>query len=1368
MRLGRRGARRGWLRRPSFRSLLCSILFVAALLPAAPIALGEGKDPGNEVVVVPPPPPPPVLSGSLRQQVDPSGAAQPLLDPPVSTFDLGTDPTEAIKSLIEDAKANDANTNVFQINGTDHLLQVFAKPVNYQDKDGNWTPISTDLVSDGKGGLQNSANAFTTDFPEKLSTSTPVVVTLPKGSFSFSLEGSVGSSIVQVDPSTLAYTGVLDGVDLTYTATALGYLETLTLASADAAKSLVFDLSSSDLTFRLEKTGEISILSGEDVVATVPAPSALDSSDVPATGAASYALTDLGGGSYTLGLTVDQAFLDAAKYPVTVDPPTVTLYPAKDAYVDEAYPDTSYTTSTVLLVGNPGSGIRNPFVEFGLSSYKLANRTVISGHTYLWATAVGSGPTDDVKARQVLDSWTSPTYNNQPSVNTNVIAAEASGSVNTWYDFNTTDFNQNIIDLTIGTANDGLRFGTTSGSNNTRTFASSETTLSGAQPQLVLYYNDPPPAPTLAYPLDAKVFSYSSPTLSITSIPTDNNGDDVDVNYQISETSDFASITVSSGWIADKNWTVPAGNLLDGKAYYWRVQSWDVCGPGDNDMCQMMGRDHFASGSRTFTLALDHYGMETNWPMWTDHLGNGMTLAVNEASGNLNLSYPLDSIPTPVGNLDLGLAYNHQDGADNGLGQGWWISAGPASDPRELPSKLIDVDNGDAKKIILRDGDEQYFSKVQDASTNIYSGSGSATVLKNGDGTYLYSTASGGQYTFSSSGTLVSASPATNTSTTKTFSYVFSSNGHLQTITDPMGRVITLTWITNDTKLQKIVTWDSREWDFAYDPTLTDMIKTVTDPEGGVVTFGYNATPRRLTSVTDGAGYQTSVVYGSIPQGVPKAQVANVTDAGYGSADRTEFVYNGPYTGQVAAQAIVHDPRWNSPSTSFTTTTDINTAGLPIRISGPGNNLGFLPVTSMVWDKNGNLICKRAPAANAVDSTKCTATDSNPDSMQTDYAYDTEAPYRELTETGPDPDGAGPLGRPVTSYAYDEGITGIFRQAYPNGSFTGIPQDERVTNTVNNAWGNDGPFSSPEDHFSVRWTGRLYVSTVHTYQFKLYADDGSVLVVGKTVLDDCLQATQAYGYNCGSGAVVKKKLFPGYHDLTVEYQEQTGTAHVELWWDSGTNGATFSLVPTASLTPNLGLVTTKTDPLGTTTYAYSDDIYQVRHLPSSVTRSNAQTTARTTSYTYDSYGRTLTEQNAAGTITNTYAADATLLDCLATMVDRANAETDHTCDPAGDVLTTTQVIAAVDQQPAQSRVTTKTYDKLGKLKTVQATDGVFTRTVTNTYDGSGRLTQSSDYSNGSTRLTTYDYDTHGRLWHQTLPDPDGGGAARLPGHDPRL
>lgn len=96
------------------------------------------------------------------------------------------------------------------------------------------------------------------------------------------------------------------------------------------------------------------------------------------------------------------------------------------------------------------------------------------------------------------------------------------------------------------------------------------------------------------------------------------------------------------------------------------------------------------------------------------------------------------------------------------------------------------------------------------------------TLVKNGDGTYTFTTTANLTYQFTSSGVLSSITDLNGNATT----FTHDGSGRLMTVTDPGSRTLTL----------------------AYD--MNGRLSTVTDPAGAVVTYGYDANGD-LTTVTD-------------------------------------------------------------------------------------------------------------------------------------------------------------------------------------------------------------------------------------------------------------------------------------------------------------------------------------------------------------------------------------------------------------------------------------------------------------------------------------------------------------------------------------
>src|SRR5207247_2226158 len=91
----------------------------------------------------------------------------------------------------------------------------------------------------------------------------------------------------------------------------------------------------------------------------------------------------------------------------------------------------------------------------------------------------------------------------------------------------------------------------------------------------------------------------------------------------------------------------------------------------------------------------------------------------------------------------------------------------------------------------------------------------------------------------------------------------------------------------------------------------------------------------------------------------------------------------------------------------------------------------------------------------------------------------------------------------------------------------------------------------------------------------------------------------------------------------------------------------------------------------------------------------------------------------AATTTNTYTNNSTT-SCLTQVTDPTGAVTNFTCNGAGDVTQASQVVRAVANQGAQTRVTTTEYDSLGRVSKVNPPSGGYTITK---YDVAGRPLQ---------------------------------------------
>jgi RHS repeat-associated protein len=1380
----------------------------------APAAQAAEKDPG------PAPPPPPPLPDEQREETHvetESISDVPGPDPKDIAFQES--PEDTLKGFVEDPEARQQNAIAYASGGT-HLVEVFGEPVSYQDDMGTWQPIDLGLESQQEGSFKNGADSFAVDFPKELGAGSPVTVTIGSGSYTVVPEKiPTPVPVTTKDDVTVVYPKVYPGLDFTYTLVNGGFKEQVTVASVEEAQPIVYDLVATGLTFRQEKTGEISILNGDQVVSTMPLPFAVDSSSDPDTkepayGNASFTLSDLGGGTYQLTVTVDEEFLKTAVFPLTIDPSQYTLVANRDTWT-EVGDGVGHASDAELTARTQTPGPQSfSYLYFDVSSLIQPGTSVLGAHIYLYGTYIGD-PTKAMVAQEITADWpTTVTWASKPDASSTELA-RLTRSTPGWFDIDATAAFQAYF---AGTAtNRGIRIS----SDGYHRFASVENTDQSHRPGLLLSVNHLPSAPTLSQPDAGAEVLHASPALSVEHPVFDQDGDNVKVQYQVAKSSGgFESdLAFSSWWVDDEpKFTLPSGILDAGKDYYWRARSWDVCVPPDG-MCADTQNNWPASPQRKITHAPDQIGDDPRWSMYGESLGNAMTLKVNEATGNLFLNYPLDSLATPIGPLDISLTYNHHDYLDSGLGLGWTITAGPGSDPRQLPMSLEVIEDGDAVKVHFADGDEQYFSPINDSQSEFYSSGGMrGGVLHkstNDSGvtqSWRLRTSSGGLFTFDANGDLDTAKPKTSSALTAGFTYHFTDSQHrLDWVRDPWLRKVTFTWSEPDeSKLLNITIWGEgdpspqRIWTIKYDTDFHDphqndppatsshnIIDRIIDPAGGKVRFYYAADLAKMTEIVDGEGKDTTITWQHPGSDPPKWQVQKVTHPVVGD---TLFEYFGPFIRQVAAYTYITDRRGTVTSdlNDYKTSIDFSKGGFPVRIVNPpipvpGVLGGWVQgITRMAWDSNGNMVCRRGPAGDAYifgGDGVCVQNNAPPsDGRQTADTYDGEAPFRLLTETSPGPDVDNPtVDRQVTTRTYDDGITGLYREAFDSEFMKGVPQDVRIANNVDQSWSPTPENIANDGDWSVRYTGFLRppIDTGHDlYYFRVYSDAGVRLVIDERVLVDCFNDDGTFSaFNCGDASTpLVMDLWAGRHRITVEYRHRAGDpAQVRLNWSTDPDSG-FTTIGTDRYQPNLGALTNLTDPLGHTDYSYTGDDHWIQHLPDTETRP-AEGLNHIITRTYENgtlWWRPLTEINnldTPGTFTKVWWAESNHKACLNETIDRAGAVTHYDCDSAGRITSVTvDVDAQRTQTPGQNRTTTFGFDAVGRPTTTITTNGVTppitTRTVTNVWDLAGRLKQVNDsWTDGSTtktRVTDYEYDEVGRLKKVTYPDPDDGGIQTRP------
>jgi hypothetical protein len=124
-----------------------------------------------------------------------------------------------------------------------------------------------------------------------------------------------------------------------------------------------------------------------------------------------------------------------------------------------------------------------------------------------------------------------------------------------------------------------------------------------------------------------------------------------------------------------------------------------------------------------------------------------------------------------------------------------------------------------------------------------------------------------------------------------------------------------------------------------------------------------------------------------------------------------------------------------------------------------------------------------------------------------------------------------------------DGFTAAY---YANENLEGDPVVTRIEPKIEFNFKDSPPVAGvPNDHFSIRYTGRLMIPQSGLYQFFVAADDGVRLWVGNDQLID------AWGTTVGEQKADPVQLDPGFVDIRLEYKEVVKDAAVKLTWQQG-------------------------------------------------------------------------------------------------------------------------------------------------------------------------------------------------------------------------
>jgi hypothetical protein len=657
----------------------------------------------------------------------------------------------------------------------------------------------------------------------------------------------------------------------------------------------------------------------------------------------------------------------------------------------------------------------------------------------------------------------------------------------------------------------------------------------------------------------------------------------VQYEFQVATSSTFGAGTIVADSLlvpATNTWSPPPGALASSGTYYWHWKT--------------------ATGSysapRSFTIKVPRVGTgDDSGPLWS-----AGPLSVNEISGNLLVSLPGPSYPTDASPMSASVSYNSLTQEDGGLGAGWLLDAGPSA--AGAPTQLVDhnwfgANRMDAVEARFADGSSLCFTHVGDTSTYAARGGSDAQLSQNQDRSWTYT-----------SGTMIA-----NFRTADSTSGVAAASSITDVATAPGKGALTYTYSTLDPSKVTSVSDDSGRtlsfsWNSLNPSGCASAIVCITGPDA--VTWKYigdatGGTSGRLARINDGQRDIAAISYDATSGLLNKLQNANDLDPanaspGYNGAHAVTIVYDGSSPSRV--QSVNDGPISNqAPSTSTTSfayfpgavaTTATRAAHPGIAAGTVRTADGYTTVTppnqqgqptpksaKVFYDNRGNTLEQDDTLGNATltgyNTNDQVSWVEDEDGNPTDYTYQ---PVTDalLSKQGPDPDGAGPLTRPTTSYRYDEKTVGDATTAgpalqglqggyYDNPNLTGRPKLLATDAAVDQNWGSGGPSGlGVSDNFSVRWSGNLVASTGGAYTFTTVADEGTRLTIdGIVAVDNWRNQTLS---TTSSQPIT---LAAGRHKLALEYHDTTGAAEVHLHWACASCSPAIAdqVIPASALEP---------------------------------------------------------------------------------------------------------------------------------------------------------------------------------------------------------
>lgn len=740
----------------------------------------------------------------------------------------------------------------------------------------------------------------------------------------------------------------------------------------------------------------------------------------------------------------------------------------------------------------------------------------------------------------------------------------------------------------------------------------------------------------------------------------------------------------------------------------------------------------------------DRLGLEDLWAFASIKFGGGQGY-VNVDTGNLVVSATDLARSAPDIGIVARRTYNSMSKSDLGFGYGWDLNSN------------YNLSEDEAGNVTLKEGDGSVHVFSLNPNGTYARPTGAYMELsKHPDGAYSILRNDGLTFAFDASGKITNISDRNGNALLYSYTAVAGIGDRLTGITDPVGRLVTLTYDPAG-RLSQVADWEGRAFHYAYD--VQGNLCLVTDPAGNQTAYRYDAY-HQLTSVMDKAGNETLIdlvdgkcqsIMNALGQGTsfaydPVARRTTVTDprnnstfleynqAGSltkrtnalgqstlfqydtdGNLTQLTDVWNNTWLYDYDSAGNMDEARDPSGTTTVTIFTQFN---LPERVSvySAPDRLSLLADMQYTYDSYGNVLSAAESIDASLDTYRTTtfhydparpgfvdaATD--PRGNVAEYTYDvygyprTETHYVRLA-------GGGTAG--VVSETQYDSLGNVVSGTDPNGHVTRYEYDllDRPSKTVFS----DGTSES----VTYNAQGDVVAKTDGNGRRTTYRYDRLGRVLKE--VDPLGNETTIVYDDANDKATITK---PGGISTTYEYDQIGRLKRVIDGLGQGTVYTYDATMNKVTLTDPKGqwvtgtydyrdLLTTYADAVSTTFIAYNKLGYKT-----CVTDPKNQVTA----YTYDDLGHLKTVTDPMGEVI-AYAYDQS--DNITQMTTRVK-------DAAGQYV---------------DRITTYAYDELSRRVTVVLPDLPGQASSSYTYDANGNQATRTD---GKGQTTAYQYDSRNR------------------------